>query len=65
MQDVFDIGSQPGCQKVDEHGGDAGYVLINVHMSTVPSSHKMGVCLPKKCSQRTINILTKKFNKAL
>jgi hypothetical protein len=42
---LFDIGSQSGCNKL-EKDNLAVYTLINIHMKTVTSQIKMGLCFP-------------------
>ena len=58
-QDLFDIGSQQGCNHL---GSESVYSILNLYMNTVPSILKMGACVPKACSQealtRTMNLLT-------
>jgi len=48
-QDMFDIGQQLGCEKL-EKGNEASFAVLNFYMSTVPSKLKAGFCLPKQCT---------------
>ncbi len=46
-QDLYDIGQKTGCEKVNKASGNAGFLILNLQMSTVPSQTQMGFCIPK------------------
>ena len=64
-QDLFDIGSADGCKNLNNEGGFSEYAVLDIEMNTVPSKIKMGLCLPKQCSQKVIRRLETKVNKII
>lgn len=64
-QDLFDIGSAEGCHNLNAEGGNSKYAIMDIEMNTVPSKIKVGLCLPKQCSQQVINRMQEKFNRVV
>jgi hypothetical protein len=58
-QDLFDIGSQLGCDQISP---DASFAVLNLWMTTVASEIKAGFCLPSKCNQRALKRLENKVH---
>lgn len=50
------MGSFTGCNKL-ESIGYANYMMVTIHMTTVPSEIKMGLCIPSECNENTLNRL--------
>lgn len=58
-QDLFQMGDANGCEKISEY---ADYAVLDIFMSTAPTSFKMGFCLPKQCDMRMLKALADKIH---
>lgn len=52
-EQIYDLGSQAGCDKL-ERDGYTVFTLISMHMDTVPTKPKMGICLPRECDKDSV-----------
>jgi hypothetical protein len=51
------MGNSRNCENL---GSEANYMILDISMNTLPTSMKMGVCLPAACNQHVVSKFEKK-----